>query len=161
MFIFNADSRRAGTRLLLAMLGALLLVILLESTSLGQSSRRKSGAGSLITVESWQFKAACVVLAFLGAGFVSFFFVFRMLLTRRNPVWPLTAYGICLWLTCTVSFAVGLWLFWADLGGATGGSVNWLTIHWKRLVVAGVWVFVSLIIRAVFYSNGGRVAVST
>lgn len=160
MLTFNAESRRVAARLFVAMLAALLIIVLLESTSLGQSSRRKGGAGSLITIESWQFKAACVLLAFVISGFVSFFFVFRMLLTKQNPIWPLTAYGICIWLTCTISFAAALWLFWFDLVGATGGSENWLAIYWKRLVVVGAWALISLIIRAAFYSSGGRVAVS-
>ena len=158
MLTLKTDASRSGPKLLLVMVAALVLVVLLESTSLGQRPKR-GGGSQMVVMETWQFKAACVGLAFLISGFISFFFFFPMMLNQRNPVWPLDAYGRCLWLTCTITFWLGAWLFRAYLIDEAGKST--IAIYWRGLVAVGVWIVVLLILGSVFYSNRGRVSAAT
>lgn len=108
-------------------------------------------------LDSWLVKVAFLLSAFIGAMLFFFLSIFPLLLRMNKPWWPLPAYGLCMSLALTVTFAVALWLFWNDLliGDAVPARTWWEA--WSgRMAVIAAWLFAVLIVHAVCRSPHAR-----
>ena len=113
--------------------------------------------GSWFTMHSWLTKVALLVVALFAALLFFFLVVFRWLLNKRKPVWPLTAYGVCMALVLTVVFGVALFLFWDDLVfGSKAPPKPWYEVWGGRACVGVGWLIVDAIVLSVFRSPHSR-----
>lgn len=113
--------------------------------------------GSWFTMHSWLTKVALLVVALFAALLFFFLVVFRWLLTKRNRMWPLTAYGVCMALVLTVVFGVGLFLFWDDLVfGSKAPPKPWYEVWGGRAGVGLACLIVDSIVMSVFRSPHAR-----
>ncbi len=119
---------------------------------------RGTGGGQpgLFDFGGWPVKAALVFLAFLAAMLFVFLVVFPALLRKSRPWWPLSAYGLCMAIVLTVTFGVGLALFWNRLVIDATGPKLWLNVLGLRCLVIVAWLFVVCIVLAVFRSPHAR-----
>ena len=113
-------------------------------------------SGPLIDIDTWPVKVFLIVLALIIATVVGFLFLFPWLLKQRRT-WPLTAYGIALAFTLTVTFGITLWAFWDEL--VMGGDVTpkpFLDVWGGRIIVTGAWAFVNALVLNHFRSPHSR-----
>ncbi len=101
-------------------------------------------------------KIVAVVALTVAATMIACFVIFpRLLRRRKDPVWPLSAYGYCIALVCLVLTASVLGFFWYDLviTDKFGGTSFWRE-HGARLGVFVAGIFLAWLSTAIWHSDG-------
>ena len=101
-------------------------------------------------------KLALTFLIFLAVMLFCFLVVFPGLLGKRKPWWPISAYGFCMALVLTCTFAAGLVLFWDNLVMGRPGLKPWFDAWGGRCLLIVAWFLAVSIVWTVFRSPHAR-----
>lgn len=112
----------------------------------GGIGQEQSGGGFAGDLNHWIPEVVMLLTTFLVAAFVFYVIVFRYLLNKANPVWPITAYGWSAAGVIAVTCVIGTFIFWEDLVIGQGGARPFFKEWGGRI---GVWVLGSLCIGAI------------
>jgi hypothetical protein len=111
---------------------------------------------SIIDWNGWPVKVVLISIAFFAAALFCFLVLFRWLLSKSKPWWPLTAYGFCSAAILTITFAVALFVLWDNLVFGTSGAKAWWMEQGGRLLLVVAWLLIVSIILSVVRSPHGR-----